>query len=369
MKNRGLLTLLMALSFGFAIGQTNTFPSSGKVGIGTTSPAEKLHIYRDSANYFNPLLILEDDIAGGYTQMAFKGTGKTYNMGMGNGSETGFSVANKFYLYDVSNNAMRWVLDASGNTGFGTSTPGNRVSIYASAANTSGLQFSRLNNTATAATPNGKVLSLDASGNVILVRDSIGDASGWVLTGNSGTSPSTNFLGTSDNQDLTIRTNNVERGRFLANGNFRYGSGTDNGKNFQIFGTGFFSSAVGIGTDSIGDSNYKLFVASGIRTRKVRVDADEWPDYVFNKNYTLPTLTQVEEYINKNHHLPDVVSAEEVALNGIDLGENQAVLLKKIEELTLYMIQSTKEMENLKQQVKEQDKEISNLKNQLKARK
>lgn len=361
MKNLLLLFTLLAGGVVASQAQTNTFPTSGKVGIGTTSPLEKLHIFRDSTNYYNALLVLEDDIGAGYTQMAFRATSRTYNLGVGNGSETGFSVANKFYLYDVTSNAMRWVTDASGNTGFGITTPGNRVSIYASAANNSGLQFSRLNNTATAGNPNGKVLTLDASGNVILVRDSIGLASGWAQTGNTGTSPSTDFLGTIDNQDLTIRTNNVERGRYLSNGNFKYGTGSDNGKKFQVYGTGFFSSAVGIGTDSTGDGNYSLFVAKGIRTRKVRVDVEAWPDYVFADNYKLPKLSEIEQFISKNNHLPGMPSADEVAKEGVDVGENQAMLLKKIEELTLYLIESNKQIEALKAKVNQQEQQIRSM--------
>lgn len=366
MKNRLHFALLLLVGPTVSIAQTNTFPTSGKVGIGTISPAEKLHIYRDSTGYYNPLLILEDDLLNGYTQMAFKGTGKTFHLGVGGGSESGFSVANKFYIYDVGNSAMRWVVDASGNVGIGTTTPGNRLAIYSATANTSGLQFSRLNNTATAASPNGKVLSLDASGNVILVRDS---ASAWGLTGNSGTNPSANFFGTTDSADLVFRTNNAERSRFLANGNHIVGTGTDKGKTFQVFGTGYFGNTVSIGTDSTADASYNLYVSKGVRARKVRVDIDAWADYVFNKNYRLPGLKDVEAFIQKNNHLPDVISADEAVKQGIDLGENQAVLLKKIEELTLYTIGHNKDLEKLQKQVEAQQSQIAELKNQLEARK
>jgi YD repeat-containing protein len=340
---------------------TNTFPANGKVGIGTTLPAEKLHIYRDSAGYFNPLLVLEDDIAAGYTQLAFKGTGRTYHLGVGGASESGFSVANKWFLYDNNAGAMRLTVDASGNLGLGTTTPGNRLSIYSSTANTSGLQFARLNNSATAGSSNGKVLGLDASGNVILVNDDAGTTTGWSYTGNSGLNSSTNFIGTIDSKDLVFRTNNIERSKFLANGNYVVGTGTDKGKTFQVFGTGYFGNTVSIGTDSTGDANYNLYVSKGIRARKVRVDADSWADYVFEKNYVLPKLNELEEYIQQHKHLPDVQSADEAQKQGVDLGENQAVLLKKIEELTLYVIQQNKELEVLKSQLKEQQQIIDRL--------
>ena len=67
-----------------------------------------------------------------------------------------------------------------------------------------------------------------------------------------------------------------------------------------------------------------------------------WADFVFDSNYKLPTLSFVESYIQQHKHLPDVHSAEEVQKNGLDVGDNQAVLLRKIEELTLYTIEQEK---------------------------
>ena len=104
---------------------------------------------------------------------------------------------------------------------------------------------------------------------------------------------------------------------------------------------------VGIGTINTADINYKLFVETGIRTRKVKVDIIAWPDYVFNPTYKLPTLNELEKYLLKNQHLPDVPSAADVEKNGIDLGDNQTILLKKVEELTLYMIELNKKVEAL----------------------
>jgi hypothetical protein len=109
---------------------------------------------------------------------------------------------------------------------------------------------------------------------------------------------------------------------------------------------------VGIGTIYAGDANYKLFVETGIRTRKVKVDIASWADYVFSSAYKLPSLKEVEAFIKKNNHLPDVPSEAEVKKEGLDLGENQALLLKKIEELTLYIIEQGKQIENLKKEVK-----------------
>jgi len=107
---------------------------------------------------------------------------------------------------------------------------------------------------------------------------------------------------------------------------------------------------VGIGTAKTADVNYKLFVETGIRTRKVRVDQTNWPDYVFEHTYKLLTLEEVEQFIQNFKHLPGVPSAHKVAAEGLDLGTNQAILLQKIEELTLYIIEQHKELNDIKQE-------------------
>ena len=78
----------------------------------------------------------------------------------------------------------------------------------------------------------------------------------------------------------------------------------------------------------------------------------DWADFVFEKDYDLPTLSEVEQFIQKNKHLPGVPSAKEVETNGMDVAETQAMLLQKIEELTLYIIQQQKEIELLKSKIK-----------------
>jgi hypothetical protein len=81
-----------------------------------------------------------------------------------------------------------------------------------------------------------------------------------------------------------------------------------------------------------------------------------WPDYVFNPQYNLPSLSEVKSYIDQNQHLPDMPSEQEVAREGVDLGEIVKLQTKKIEELTLYIIEKDKE-------VKEQQEEINNTQN------
>jgi hypothetical protein len=105
---------------------------------------------------------------------------------------------------------------------------------------------------------------------------------------------------------------------------------------------GYFAGKVGIKTTSPGD--YDLAVNGKIRTKEVRVETANWADYVFKKGYELPTLEQTEKHIKEKGHLPGIPSEAEVKAEGIEVGDMNAKLLKKIEELTLYLIQQNKKM-------------------------
>jgi len=107
---------------------------------------------------------------------------------------------------------------------------------------------------------------------------------------------------------------------------------------------------VGIGTT---DPSYKLAVNGNIGCKEVEVTLTGWSDYVFASDYNLRSLQEVESYIKENHHLPDVPSEKEVLKNGVNVGEMNSTLLRKIEELTLYMIELKKENEQMKAQIEE----------------
>lgn len=100
------------------------------------------------------------------------------------------------------------------------------------------------------------------------------------------------------------------------------------------------SGNIGIGTSN---PKFMLDVNGGVRAREVKVEAGVWPDYVFSRFYSLPDLFDTERFINENKHLPGIPSASDVQKNGIDLGEMNAKLLEKIEELTLYLIEMKKD--------------------------
>lgn len=104
-----------------------------------------------------------------------------------------------------------------------------------------------------------------------------------------------------------------------------------------------------------------LAVKGEVVARKVRITQTGWADYVFAPSYELRSLQSVEEYIKEHGHLPDVPSAKEVENDGVDIGATQATLLRKIEELTLYVIEQGKNYENLKLSMVEQKNQIEKL--------
>ncbi|RBL89984.1 hypothetical protein DF182_26280 [Chitinophaga flava] len=105
---------------------------------------------------------------------------------------------------------------------------------------------------------------------------------------------------------------------------------------------------VGIGTRT---PQSKLAVAGTLSAQKVKVTAIGWPDYVFDKNYHLPALQEVRTFIDEHGHLPEIPSAATIVKEGQDLGEMNKALLKKVEELTLYLMEENDNNKVLEKQV------------------
>lgn len=113
----------------------------------------------------------------------------------------------------------------------------------------------------------------------------------------------------------------------------------------------YFNNGVSIGIDKV-PTNFKFAVAGSIIAEEVVIKVrGSWPDYVFEPSYQIMNLSELEKFILLNKHLPEVPAAAEVEKNGVSVGEMNAVLLKKIEELTLYVIELKKETEALKNEV------------------
>ncbi|MDO5971451.1 fibronectin type III domain-containing protein [Flavivirga aquimarina] len=142
-----------------------------------------------------------------------------------------------------------------------------------------------------------------------------------------------------DSNTLNIATNTSSGG----------GSGNWTLNNQNVY---YNAGNVGIGTST---PDEKLAVNGSIHTKEVRVNLDNWSDFVFEKDYKLPSLEEVENHIKEKGHLKDIPSAKEVEEKGVFLGEMDSKLLQKIEELTLYTIQQQKE-------IQKQEKEIEELK-------
>ena len=138
--------------------------------------------------------------------------------------------------------------------------------------------------------------------------------------------------GTYDNAGLQFKKNSSV-------GQFKFSN--KNGDLLTILSTG----NVGIGTKNPG--SWKLAVNGKVKAKEIRVETTGWADYVFKKDYQLPTLQEVANHIKEKGHLINIPSEAEVAKNGIQLGEMNAKLLEKIEELTLYTLEQEKKLKEI----------------------
>jgi len=123
-------------------------------------------------------------------------------------------------------------------------------------------------------------------------------------------------------------------------------------------GKGYFSGSVGIGTTDL--SNYKLAVDGKIRAKEIKVETG-WSDFVFADSYKLMPLDKLEKHIKVNKSLPGIPTEKEVLEGGVNLGEMQAKLLEKVEELTLYTIAQEKRLAQLEKENEELKNRISTI--------
>lgn len=117
---------------------------------------------------------------------------------------------------------------------------------------------------------------------------------------------------------------------------------------------------VGIGTTT---PQEKLSVNGKIRAHEIKVETANWPDYVFKKDYQMMPLSEIEAFIKKYNHLPEVPSAQKVEADGLELGEINKLLLKKIEELTLHLIEKDKQLGILEKKTEHIEKALLEIKN------
>jgi hypothetical protein len=142
---------------------------------------------------------------------------------------------------------------------------------------------------------------------------------------------------------------------------FNPGGGTGAAGNYSLFLKDDGKVGMGVTDDNTDGkfcasalpNGYRLYVNGGILTTKVKVAnycSIAWADYVFDEDYKLRPLHEVEAFVKQNKHLPNIPSGNEIEKSGLDLAEMQSKQMEKIEELTLYLIEMKKEIETIKKE-------------------
>jgi hypothetical protein len=308
--------------------------SVGKVGIGTASPLEQLHV--------NGTVLSNQST----TLTGVFASANTNNLSLRTNTTDRVTVLNSTGFVGIGTNAPSELLHVSGNV------LANQLTASSGAINSSApslnLQTSGVN----------RLSVTGATGNVGIgtatPEDKLQITGGNLVLDNANT-PSifTGTGATEHNRYLQIlnspgqqTASGLKAGGILVADVHSY---ANPGKNDLII-----KGRVGVGTPlTTNPNNYTLAVNGSIGAKDVRVEktSTTWPDYVFDTKYELPSLTDVAAYINTNKHLPEVPSAEEVEKNGHSLGDMDAILLKKVEELTLYIIKQQQEIDTLKKKL------------------
>lgn len=395
MKNLKItLSIVFITCSTLTFSQSNIYPSTGNVGIGTLSPSESLHIKSgtiqiDALKSSNPLeddlILLIVDTIGKIAGMSIEDILKTVNPSAP--AEPWYTTGNNNVLthhWLGSNNAAplsirtngleRYRIDEEG----AMSMTNNGLLIEASQTplNDWGMH---LTTTGSNANLFGIVSNVERTDAKPFSAKYLNSTESFYVKGNGdGFYQGRLGLGTSSPQaKLSVSHNDAHGGlilnresaltsksqiSFRQQGIEKWTIGVDidqtNNHNFFIY-DGMAGQArlfinpsgqVGIGTTNT--HGFKLAVNGQMIAEEVRVllNAD-WPDYVFADDYKLTELDDLERFIETNNHLPGIPSAKEVKENGIAVGEMNALLLEKIEELTLYMIELKKENDQIKQEL------------------
>ncbi len=342
-----------------------TVRSNGNVGVGTSSPQVKLNVQADNAALWN------------YGQLLISGSSndnKRLSVGFDTTNNIGFVQP---HIAGVDSYPLV-LMPYSGNVGVGVTTPGTKLEVAGSFRSTTN---GPLPNYGT-----GMEVFFQPSPQLGVVQ-AVDRGAGAQLPVRVG--PSTHFTPSGDvglgtpapNQKLSVNGNFSlgTIGSFIMMGQDAYTGGGgflmlrssgSYGKDFSIenysHATGWQnnlfvageSGNVGIGTTN---PTQKLSVKGSIRAKEVIVETTGWADYVFDEHYDLRPLSEIEQHVKMHKHLPGIPSAAEVAEKGLGLGEMQAKLLAKIEELTLHVIAQEKRIELQNQRIAQQADQISKL--------
>jgi hypothetical protein len=304
-----ILSFILTANLSFA---QNTFPSTGNVGIGTTSPGNLLDVTGAGPYVINSNVSFNADFLQDHTNVRgiFLGFDKSGQIGVLASGAVNNSPSNmSFWNYSGSNwfEAMRRT--SGGNLGIGITAPNSKLDVhgYVSMAGEAG-NVGTINQTPLAFLAN--------SGQVVV---------SWNRTSSNG---ETDFIGNQGAGNI---------------GGFAFYNHDNNNNETQLMwllGNG--NLLIGKSTQS--NSSYKLDVAGSVRANQIVVNTNG-ADFVFDPTYKLMPLADISKYVNKNHHLPEIASAKDMQANGLNVGENQVKLLQKVEELTLYLIEKDKQIQ------------------------
>ena len=199
--------ILNAQQWGGSTTTSNLIYRPGQVLVGGTTLTGSFGVNDGLIEIQSPL--------NNYNLLSFRnGTDNTNVMDMVfNSSCCGYIGTRNVPFSLIMNGTERFRINTNGNIGIGTTTPSTNFEINSSVSNVSGLKFTQLTSSSTTASNNGKTLSIDATGNIILTTAGGNGGGDWSLTGNAGTIDGTNFIGTTDNKPFNIRVNNLKSGR------------------------------------------------------------------------------------------------------------------------------------------------------------
>lgn len=317
--------------------------NSGSVGIGTTTPVSKLDV-NGNGNYTGAVQIGNAQVNSNTTKLFIKnnyGGGKNWALSAGANSMT----EEGFHIYNWTDNINIPLLSIAND---GSTTVRSSLQIGNGKVNSNTTKLFINNNYG-----DGKNWALSAGANGITEQGfhlynwtDYPDAPRFSIE-NTGSATFRNVTGgtlilmKSSTNIPGIIFQGATSSTVLEGGDDYFATTVGGSRRMTVFSNG----TVGIGTNN--PSGYMLAVNGSVHAKSVTVDIDNWPDFVFEKEYALPSLSALKAYVDQNHHLPEIPSKQEIADKGLELGEMNKLLIKKVEELTLYVIEQHKQIEIL----------------------